>query len=139
MQYVATAGQHLTKAIPYTAGSGQAGSCPSKLKGNPHVFVDKVNHVQPNSAAQLKAAIAGGPTSVTVDAEETVFSGYTSGVLNSAACGTTLDHAITAVGYGNDGNQDYYIVRNSWTASWGDQGYIKIAAVEGGVGICGIQ
>jgi len=76
---------------------------------------------------------------VTVDAESTVFSGYTSGVLNSSACGTQLDHAITAVGYGNDGTQDFYIVRNSWTASWGDAGYIKIAAVEGGVGICGIQ
>jgi len=139
MNYVATAGQHLTKAIPYTAGHGQAGACPKKLRGKPHVFVDKVNHVQALSAAQLKAAIAGGPTSVTVDAEAPVFSGYTSGVLNSASCGTSLDHAITAVGYGNDGTQDFYIVRNSWTASWGDKGYIKIAAVEGGKGICGIQ
>jgi len=63
---------------------------------------------------------------------------YTGGVLNSSACGTQLDHAITAVGYGTEGTQDYYIVRNSWGASWGDQGYIKIAAVEGR-GICGIQ
>jgi len=139
MMYVATAGQHLTKAIPYTAGNGQAGSCPSKLKGNPHVFVDSVNHVAPKSAAQLKAAIAGGPTSVTVCATAGVFQGYTPGVVNSASCGTQLDHAITAVGYGNDGTQDFYIVRNSWTANWGDKGYIKIAAVEGTVGICGIQ
>jgi len=63
---------------------------------------------------------------------------YTSGVLNSTSCGTSLDHAITAVGYGTEGGQDYYLVRNSWGASWGDQGYIKIAAVAG-KGICGIQ
>jgi hypothetical protein len=59
--------------------------------------------------------------------------------LNSAACGTSLDHAITGVGYGNKNGQNYYIVRNSWGASWGDAGYIMIAAVEGTAGICGIQ
>ena len=85
------------------------------------------------------AAIAVGPVAVTVDAESPIFSGYTSGVINSAGCGTDLDHAITAVGYGNDGTQDFYIVRNSWGAAWGDKGYLKIAAVEGGEGICGLQ
>jgi len=139
MNYIATAGQHLTHAIPYTSGNGTAAACPSKLKGRVMAFVASVNHVTPKSAAQLKAAIAGGPTSVTVDAMASVFQGYTSGVVNSADCGTSLDHAITAVGYGNDGTQDFYIVRNSWTANWGDKGYIKIAAVEGTVGICGIQ
>jgi len=58
--------------------------------------------------------------------------------LDSTACGTHLDHAVAAVGYGTEGGVDYYIVRNSWTAAWGDNGYIKIAAVEG-KGICGIQ
>ena len=86
------------------------------------------------------AAIAKQPVSVTVEADTAVFQQYTSGVLNSAACGTQLDHAITAVGYGTDSTSglNYYIVRNSWGASWGDQGYIKIAAIEGTVGICGI-
>ena len=66
---------------------------------------------------------------------------YTSGILDSLACGENLDHAITAVGFGTDeaSGLDYYIVRNSWVAAWGDQGYIKIAAIENNVGICGIQ
>jgi len=90
------------------------------------------------------AAIATGPVSVTVEADTAVFQHYTSGVLNSKDCGTTLDHAITAVGYGNEGGQDYYIVRNSWGPDWGDQGYIKIATDNGiggwfAFGICGIQ
>jgi C1A family cysteine protease len=61
--------------------------------------------------------------------------------LDSAACGTYLDHAITAVGYGYDSASGliYYIVRNSWGVNWGDQGYIKIAAIENSAGICGIQ
>jgi hypothetical protein len=67
-----------------------------------------------------------------------VFQQYTGGILNSKQCGTSLDHAVTAVGYGSEDGQEYYIVRNSWGASWGDQGYIKIAAVNG-AGICGIQ
>jgi C1A family cysteine protease len=86
----------------------------------------------------LKAAIAKAPTSVTIEADQTVFQMYTGGVLDSKKCGTKLDHAVAAVGYGTEGGQEYYIVRNSWSASWGDAGYIKIAAVDG-AGICGIQ
>jgi len=63
---------------------------------------------------------------------------YSGGIFDSAACGTKLDHAVAAVGYGSEGGKEYYIVRNSWSASWGDMGYIKIAA-EPGAGICGIQ
>jgi C1A family cysteine protease len=85
------------------------------------------------------AAIATGPVSVTVEADTATFQGYTKGILNSSKCGTNLDHAITAVGYGNSNGQNYYIVRNSWGSTWGDQGYIMIAAVEGTAGICGIQ
>jgi len=75
---------------------------------------------------------------VTIEADRAVFQQYTSGVMDSASCGTSLDHAVAAVGYGTEGGQEYYIVRNSWGASWGLDGYIKIAAVEG-AGICGIQ
>ncbi len=94
--------------------------------------------VPARSVAQLKAAIVKGVVSVTIEADRSVFQRYTGGVMNSSACGTSLDHAVAAVGYGTEAGQDYYIVRNSWGASWGDSGYIKIAAVEG-AGICGIQ
>jgi len=67
-----------------------------------------------------------------------VFHQYTSGIITSTDCGTSLDHAVVAVGYGQENGTDYYVVRNSWTASWGEKGYVRIAAVEG-EGICGIQ
>ena len=104
------------------------------------VGVTRVNQVRARSQSSLLAAIANGPTSVTVEADRSVFQRYTGGVLNSSACGTQLDHAITAVGYGVQNGVTYYIVRNSWGASWGDRGYINIAASgEGSTGICGIQ
>jgi len=86
----------------------------------------------------LKAAIDKTPVSVSVASHETVFHHYKSGIMDSKDCGTKLNHVITAVGYGSENGKEYYIVRNSWGASWGDKGYIKIA-VEEGKGICGIQ
>lgn len=88
------------------------------------------------------AAIALGPTSVSIDAESDLFFQYTSGVISDPACGTKLDHAVTAVGYGTDEvtGLDYYLVRNSWGASWGEEGYFKIMrSGEDDWGICGIQ
>ena len=69
-----------------------------------------------------------------------MFQAYQSGVLDSSACGTSLDHAVLAVGWGNDADsgKDYWLVKNSWNTTWGDQGYIKLA-IEQGDGICGVQ
>jgi hypothetical protein len=68
------------------------------------VSVTNINGVISNSVEQLKAAIALGPVSVTVQADSDSFRLYKEGILNDADCGTQLDHAITAVGYGNDGD-----------------------------------
>jgi C1A family cysteine protease len=86
----------------------------------------------------LKKAISQGPVSVTIEADQTVFGMYKSGILDSEKCGENLDHAVTAVGYGSENGKDYYIIRNSWGPSWGEDGYIRIAAKDG-KGICGIQ
>jgi C1A family cysteine protease len=88
------------------------------------------------------AAIATTPVSVAVQADQTVFTNYKEGVLNSRRCGNKPNHAVTAVGYGRKGLLKYYIVRNSWGSEWGEDGYVRIAA--GGLqaktnGICGIQ
>ena len=128
-------GISLEEDYPYEAGTN---SCWAEYWGP--VSVSEVYHVQAKSDEQLMAAIAQGVTSVTVDAESSYFRYYSSGVVTSAECGTKLDHAIAAVGYGTtDDGIDYYLVRNSWGAAWGDNGYIKIG--RGGSdewGVCGI-
>ena len=88
----------------------------------------------------MKAALAQQPLAVLVEADTRVFQSYTSGVLDSTACGTSLDHAVLAVGYGTDSDSglDYWLVKNSWATTWGDNGFIKLARVDGD-GICGVQ
>lgn len=104
--------------------------------------VKPINHtmITPNSAIALKTALASGPTLVAIDADSDVFQFYSGGVLNSAQCGTSLDHAVAAVGYGVDPVKgEYYIVRNSWGEQWGMGGYVLIAGGKDGPGICGIH
>jgi len=82
-------------------------------------------------------AIALGPVSVAIQANEPAFQYYTGGIITSG-CGTNLDHGVLAVGYGTENGVDYTIVKNSWGSGWGESGYVRIGAVEG-AGICGIN
>jgi C1A family cysteine protease len=134
MEYLESNTQELEADYQYTAKDGTCETDAAKGK----VLVTQIHEVEAKSIDQLKAAIAQGPVSVTIEADQTVFQMYKNGIFDSVACGTELDHAVTAVGYGSEDGKDFYIVRNSWGATWGEQGYIRIAAVEG-EGICGIQ
>ena len=60
--------------------------------------------------------------------------------MNDPGCGTTLDHGVSIVGYGKEAGIEYWIVRNSWGPTWGDNGYIRIANTgKNEAGICGIN
>jgi len=117
---------------------GVKGSCAYKASSATAVTVSDYADVTPDSVPQMKAALAQGPLAVAIEADKMVFQTYKTGVLNSTKCGTNLDHAVLAVGYGTEAGQDYWLVKNSWNTTWGDQGYIKLAIVDGD-GVCGVQ
>jgi len=124
---------------PYTSGKNPVkGDCAYEASSATAVSVSNYTDVTPNNADQMKAALAQQPLAVAIEADKMVFQTYKSGVLTDAKCGTNLDHAVLAVGYGNENGQDYWLVKNSWNTTWGDQGYIKLAIVDG-EGICGVQ
>jgi len=118
----------------YTSASGSTGTCKSTCSaaGVNTGFTD----VTPGNEDALQSAVAKGPVSVAIEADKSVFQLYKSGVFTSASeCGTQLDHGVLAVGYGTDGGKDYWKVKNSWGASWGESGYIRM---ERAVDCCGI-
>jgi xylem cysteine proteinase len=122
----------------YTSGRGQTGTCNTSKANKGCINVVKSTAVARNQPKQLKSAIANAVVAVAIQADKRVFQTYQSGVITGSACGTQLDHAVAAVGYGVEKGVEYFLVRNSWAASWGDKGYVKIG-IESGAGVCGIN
>merc|ERR1712100_349532 len=114
-------------------------TCSSTKSANPVVKVGGFKDVAANNEAQLMAAVQQQPVSVAIEADQSGFQFYKSGVFGGT-CGTKLDHGVLAVGYGTDGGKAYWKVKNSWGATWGDAGYIRVAKDDstGKEGACGI-
>jgi len=85
----------------------------------------------------LAEAVSEGPVSVAIDATSSKFQLYSGGVM-SYRCGSQLDHGVLVVGYGVDNGKKYWKVKNSWGASWGENGYVRMEKGKGGDGQCGI-
>lgn len=96
--------------------------------------------VPSKSESSLQKAVSKQPVSVGIDGNGYDFQFYSGSGVFTGSCGTNIHHAVTIVGYGaeSDGTK-YWLIKNSWGKSWGDNGYGKI---ERGIGApegrCGI-
>jgi C1A family cysteine protease len=124
-QYVESAGGiDPLSDYPYSAESGESGSCQFN-SGEAVCTVDSYVSINGETGLyQQLSSSSGGPVSVCVDASS--WQTYSGGVLSQ--CGNNVDHCVQCTGYADYGQSGaYWIVRNSWGASWGESGYIYIA------------
>lgn len=128
---IANGGQDTESTYPYTAADG---TCKFKA-ANVGAKITKYANVTANSNQALMSALTQGPVSIAIYAAGMSFQFYESGVYADKSCKedvADLDHGVIVVGYGvADNGKLYWLVRNSWGASWGAQGYIYFARGSG--------
>lgn len=132
--YLATSGgQTLEKYIPYTARDS---TCTYNQNTTPPAasVTGYVKLPENNYTALMNAIATVGPIAISVEADTWSF--YGGGIFPPSSChlhDTDIDHAVQLVGYGTENGKDYWIVRNSWGADWGESGYIRLLRTSDGL------
>ena len=118
--YVIQNGIVFDSRYPY---QGSQSSC--RNVGSHDWKIDSWNYISPNDENALMAAVQKQPVAVAVAANN-AWQSYSGGIMTSAQCSNAqnaLNHAVLLVGY----TPDYWIIRNSWGTSWGENGHIRLA------------
>lgn len=134
-KYTSTAGLTTEASYPYTARTGTCDE--SKIK--PVAYNSGYKELPVNDYTALMDAVANvGPVAISIAAGGFKFQIYGGGVLSN--CNDyVMDHAVQLVGYGTDSGKDYWLVRNSWGANWGENGYIRMQRYGEGNEPCGMD
>merc|ERR1719187_12181 len=122
-------------SYPYKA---KRGNCTFSADNVGATVTGMVDIAKGDEAALQKAVATVGPISVAIDAHLPTFHFYKKGIYHDKKCSSIhLDHGVLVVGYNSTApaednghghkHGDYWIVKNSWNAKWGDEGYIKMA------------
>ncbi|XP_044028788.1 procathepsin L-like isoform X2 [Siniperca chuatsi] len=96
-------------------------------------------HILPRGDEKTLLAVVAsvGPVAVAVNAMLQSFHLYRGGLYNVPNCNPKfINHAVLVVGYGTDGGQDFWLVKNSWGTAWGEEGFIRLARNKNN--LCGI-
>ena len=122
-EYVNGAGGLMLEAdYPYTSYFDVSGKC--SVSSSKYVLtVDKYYTVD-NEDDMIDYVLSNGPLSICAAASS--WTSYQSGIVSS--CDNEVDHCIQITGVDTDDN--YWIIRNSWGKSWGNDGYIYIKTGE---------
>eukprot|EP01095_Lingulamoeba_sp_RSL-Kostka_P013876 TRINITY_DN585_c0_g4_i1.p1 TRINITY_DN585_c0_g4~~TRINITY_DN585_c0_g4_i1.p1 ORF type:complete len:375 (-),score=133.33 TRINITY_DN585_c0_g4_i1:233-1357(-) len=113
---------------PYLSYQGKNFECSTnKHVSTPFVKISNYTALPSNNYTALLNATAHSPVAISVDAS--MWHDYEEGVFTG--CNLTsvvIDHAVSLEGYGVDQNtgMPYWLVRNSWSTTFGENGYIRI-------------
>lgn len=136
-KYVMSKGLTVTANYPYNAVDGK---CDTTAVAKKVAHISSYKDVSANDSSALQAAASQRVVSVAIQANAIM--SYSGGVFDNDACGTQLNHGVSVVGFGTDSasGKNFWIVRNSWGATWGEQGYIRMVIKPGkNQGECGIN
>jgi C1A family cysteine protease len=115
----------LESDYPYVPAAGTCKWDKSKGVGS---ITDEINVNSGDEKDLADKCKTFGPVSVEIDAKHDSFQLYKSGIYDEPRCSVQeVDFAIGVVGYGTDGGVAYWIGRNSWGTSWGEDGYIRMS------------
>ncbi|XP_058774633.1 macrodontain-1-like [Vicia villosa] len=113
---------------PYREGDG---TCKQFDMDKAEAYITCYINLKKNDEQNLQRAVAEQPVAVGISVGDDFFK-YSGGVY-SGACGTSLDHAVTIVGYGKTkSGLKYWLIKNSWGKNWGVNGYMRIKREGGG-------
>ncbi|XP_075895350.1 digestive cysteine proteinase 2 [Nelusetta ayraudi] len=133
--YVVGNGLQSTSTYPYTSVDTQPCYYESSLAV---AHIRDYRFIAKGDEQALADAVATiGPITVAIDANHPSFMFYSSGIFEEPNCNpNNLNHAVVLVGYGTEGGQDYWIIKNSWGITWGEGGFMRMA--RDGSNMCGI-
>jgi cathepsin L len=137
-EYVISNGLCSEMDYPYVSSGGESSSKCTIC--TPSIKISNCYDIESSNQLALKEAVSKGPVSIAIEADTALFQSYSKGVITNTRCGTNLDHGVLVVGYGIENGNKYWLVKNSWGETWGDEGYVKIARSDktNDSGICGV-
>jgi len=131
--YLQTTGLPPDQYMPYTATASTCGSVsvwqPYTLRINAPFYATTLS---PTVQAIKDAVYTYGPVVTTMRVLNDFYS-YGGGIYQYTTGAYSGGHAVTVVGYNDDASVPgggYFIVKNSWGATWGEQGFFNIAYTE---------
>jgi len=114
----------------YTYAGVDTQACSNGTVGIPSGAVTNYVRVEKDNANALMEAVSQQPVTVVLNALPSVWKDYKSGIIimgaNCPDLDSTNNHVVLVVGYGTDNGTDYWKVKNSWGADWGEEGYVRI-------------
>jgi len=126
-------------SYPYTSGGGSDGTCDkAKISDGKDVaaLCTGKEAVAKDEASLQEACSNQGPISIAIYANSK-FQSYNGGVFDDqGCCDHQLNHAVLLVGFDSTASPPYWIIKNSWGTSWGEDGYIRFVM---GKKMCGLE
>jgi len=124
-------GLELETDYPY---SGKGGTCRATA-AKEKVFIGAWSPIAKDEDQIAAALVQYGPLAIGIDALTMQL--YFGGIMDlGILCPPLLDHGVTIVGFDASATKPYWIIKNSWGATWGEKGYLRIVK---GKSACGLN